>query len=617
MTIQLNPDLPASYGVPGVYVFQSRAGGTPAAANNRVLLLGYKTAAGTAPAGSPQRALVEDDVVQLCGKGSDLHRMWRSFVAQTESSGAEIWVMPMSAPAGAAQTRTIKIMQAPSGGALGTGNTGALAAGFVSVWIAGVRFDAQIANGDTYASIASNLTAQIQANPDFLPCTASVVGDTITLTARLAALTSADLPLMVKFSNAAMALAASPGTLTAATTATGAGSAIVGVATQSVSAAITSGDAATAIAASLVTGINSANAFPVTAARTAPSATVTLFYVADRVFNWAFSAITTGIGTTLTPAWGADASGLPSAASPSLATVLDTVSSQPAFKLLVTNFTGAGSTIPLAGFTLSGSASDYSVLGAISSVVEQIGNGVNCKGTIVVFCDTRSLTRVGSIPVGTTPALTASPRYFPAICVGSPQQAYESAARLAAIIIQHLDYPPFNYMGQVLQTDSRTPYLLPHAAVALTNAEINAAMLSYYLTPLVANSSNQMSIVSGRTSAKPSAAMAAEYSFWGTILADDYVRDDLRATISTAGKSLKNHSPSRTQFTTNADAILTGVKARVIFYDSVDIIDGADSLNPGSAAQVNVVSPARVDVTLLKRFPIPAEQVSIVTAMAS
>lgn len=617
MPIQLNPDLPTSYGVPGVYAYLSRAGAAPSADNRRLLLLSYKTSAGTAPAGSPQRVLSEDDVTQLCGKGSGLHRAWRCFVSQSESTGAEIWVMPMNAPSGVAQTRTIKIMQAPSGAALGTGNTGAVAAGFVSLWICGLRFDAQVANGDSYATIASSLAAQIVANQDFLPCTASVVGDTITLTARHTALTSANLPIMLTMSNAAMQIAASPGTITIASTASGAGNVIVGIATQTASASIANADTAAVIGASLTAAVNTANAFPVTAAQTAPSGAVTLFFVADRVFDYAYTATTTGITTTCTPAWGADASGLPSAATPSYATVLDTIAAQDAFKLIVTDFSGAAATVAQPGFTLSGSVSDYTSMGTLSSTVEVLGNGLNCKGTFVVCADSRTLTKAGSIPSGTTPALTASPRTFMGWIPGSPQQAIETSARMAAIIMQNLDYPPFNYMGQILTTDSRTPYLLPHTAVTPSNSDVNAAMLSYFLAPLRANSSNQMTIVSGRTTAKPSATMDYSYSFWGVALADDYVRDDLRASITTKGKSLKNHAPSRTQFTTNEGAIRTAIAAKMEFYDSIDVFDGSDTLTPGLEAKVNIALPSRIDVKLPKRFPIPAEQVSIVTALVS
>lgn len=619
MAIPVNPDLPVSYQVPGVYVFLSRQGAAPNATNRRTLFLGYKTSAGTAPAGSPVRVNSEDDVVASAGKGSDLHRMYRAFIAQASGSiGADTWLMPMSPPSGTAQTRLIQFLQSPVGAALGTGNSGAVAAGVVTVWVAGWRADTTVANGDTYATIAANVLAQLKTIEDWCPCTFSVSTDTITLTARHAALTSADLPVMVTFSNVQMAVAASPGTITFATNAAADGSATTGIATQTASSSFLSGALPTAIAAGHITAINAASAFPVGAAQTAASAVVTLFYRDDRVFNWAFTSITTASSTTMTPVWGAEASGLPSSSTPSLATVLTTLGAQEAYKLWITNFTGAGSVITASGQTRVGSTSDYSVLGTLSSFIESMAGGQTQKGQVMVLHDTRSLATAGSVPAGTTPALTASPRYFFGWTPGSPQQAYEMAAKDAAIVVANLDYPPFNYAGQVLLTDSRTPFLLPHSAVRPSDSDCNSAMLTYFLAPHRANSNNQLAIVSGRTTAKPSATVDFRYSFWGTALADDFIRDDLVVSIPgvIAGKTLKNYSPSRTQFTTNADAIRTAVAARMAYYDSLDIFDGADGLLGALDAQVNVVLPSRVDVKLPKRFPIPAEQVSIVAVLA-
>lgn len=617
MAISLNQDLPLSYQVPGVYVYQSRAGAAPSATNRRVLLLGYKTSSGSALPGSPERVLSEDELVQKVGKGSELHRMFRAFTAQG-GAGADLYVLPLNAPSGTAQTRLLTILQSPSGAALGIGNTGAVAAGVLSVWICGQRFDVQVANGDTFAVIAANLAAQVQAGQDVLPCTATVVGATVTLTARHAALSSADLPVVVKGSNPSMAIAVSPGTIQVVGAASGAGFVKVGVATQTAQAAIANLDTANAIAAALVTAVNSANAFPVAAAQTAPSDTVTLFYQPERVFNFNSAAVTTGITTTLTLAWGADGSGLPSSSSPSLSQVLTNLEAQEAYKLIVTSFTGAGARITEAGYTQYGSLSDYSVLGTLSSHIEQQANGLVCKGQDLVVADTRSLTVTGSIPTGTAPNLILSPRYFFGLSPANPQQAYELSSRIAALIMDRIEYPNFNYAGQALKTDSRVPFLLPHDAVRMSNSDVNAAMLSYFLTPL-RTEEGQLQIVSGRTTAKPSASLDFRYSFWGVALADDYVRDDLRASLPGVfkGRNIKNYAPPNTQFTFTPDSIRTALASRMAFYDSLDIFDGSDDLVPGVAAITNGVLPSRMDAVLPKRFAIPAEQVSVVTTLES
>ena len=86
------------------------------------------------------------------------------------------------------------------------------------------------------------------------------------------------------------------------------------------------------------------------------------------------------------------------------------------------------------------------------------------------------------------------------------QQPYGlHCARMAAEIVNNLDYPPRNYAGHVLGTSGGVPFLLPDEAVRPSDSDINAAMASYYMTPLVVNGSNMLAIESGRTTAKPSA----------------------------------------------------------------------------------------------------------------
>lgn len=619
MAFALNPDLSPALQIPGVYVFLSRAGAAPPATNRRVLLLGYKTSAGSKPAGTPLRILSEDDIVSFCGTGSDLHRMFVSFTAQNASTGADIWAMPMTAPSGTAQTRLITFLASPSGAALNATDTAALAPGIVTVWVCGQRYDTQVASGDTYAQIATNVCATIQANQGMLPCTASVASATVTLTARHAALTSADLPVIVTFSNTSMGVSASPGTLTYATTAAAGGSTTLGVSTQAVSASIANGATAAVTAAALITAVNAANAFPLRAAQTAPSAEVTLFYVDDRVFNWNWASVTTATTTTITPAWGANAAGLPSAASPSLSTVLTTLSAQEAYKLWLTPFSGAGATVATTGETLYGSSSDYTVLGTLSTHIEREGNGAICKGQILVLCDTRALAVAGSIPSGTSPALTLSPRYFVGWLPASPQQGYESAARMASIVMANIAYPPFNYAGQPLLTNSRVPYLVPSSVTRPSLSDCNSAMGTYFLTPLVANDSGVVEIMSGRTTAKPTAILDGDYRWWSVALADDFIRDDLRASMPAVirGKSLKAYSEPRTQFTVTPDAIRTAIAARVVYYESLDIFDGDRDLAGALEVGINPNAPQRTDVKLPKRFPIPAEQISIVAQMAA
>lgn len=607
--IPINPDLPTSYMVPGVYGFISLQGSGPTPVSRRVLFLGYKTSAGTAQAAAVVRVNNEDDVVSAAGKGSDLHRMFRAFKSQGVS-GAELWLCPMNAPSGTAQTRKITIIATPTDATTLGVNTTASSAGVVTAWICGYRFDATVANGDSFAVIAANLNAQIQTMVDYLPCTASVSTDTITLTARHAALTSADLPVMVAFSTTAMAVSASPGTLVTATNAVADGTATVSVATQSASSSFANTDTAAAIARGLSTAVNAATAFPVTSCNPTGT-TITLFYINERVFNWAATAITAAATTTISPSWGNNAAGLPSSSTPSLATALTGISNQEGFRLWLTNFTGQGSYITDATYTQTGSATSYTSLGSISTFIEQQANGKNCKGQVVLFGDTRGLATSGAVPVGTSPALTASPRYIESWCAASPQQGYEISARLLAYIVQQ-DYLPKNLAGAILTSDGTVPLLIPHRATRPSDDDVNSAMASYYMTPVRANALNQLEIVAGRTTAKPSATIAIYYIYPGQIFTVDYFRDDLRNYLwgLFRGLNLKPNGTPVTSNVTTPEAIRDQVVARLFFWDGLDFFDGAERVRDLVVAQQNPSLPSRVDISVPVAIPPPIEQLS-------
>ena len=608
---QKNPDLPASYQRPGVNVFQSRQGAAPRADNRRVLFLGAKTSSGAFANNVATRVNNETDAVLGAGAGSTLVREYRAYQSWVRA-GSETFFMPLAA-AGTPQTRTLTVMALPTtdgavgsppGGVLDTTTAvGAKAAGTWDLWIEGYRCSCQVANGDTYATIAANMLAEIQKVEAFLSCTASRSGATITLTQRAAAEYDQDLPIISRLSSGvsytAMYLAIAAGTLTLANnsdadTTQSTGHTLL-VTTMVAQYAPGNAEAAATSAGGFLTAINAVDAFPVTAARAAGSAVLTLVHVNDAEVN-RLSATTLDASQTLALAAGTAGAGVPS-----LTAALAHLETQDAFRLIVCPYY------------------DTATLGTLSSHIELEANGLRQKGQHLVIVDTRRLTTAGAIPPGTTPALTASPRYFMGWHAASPQQAYELAARIAATVINNLDYPPFNYAGSILGTDGKVPLLLPRAAVRPSGADINAAMVSYFMTPLVPNSLNQLVIESGRTTAKPSAILDGDYRWWGVQLADDYVRDDLALSIPgvIVGKSLKAHGEPRTAFTTSPDAVKAKVFSRMQFYDSQDIFDGADELKEALQAKVNGSLPSRLDVEMPKRFPVPAEQVSIVTTKAS
>lgn len=595
--VQKNPDLPTSYQRPGVYVYQSRVGAAPVADNRRVLFFAYKTSAGSMQSNVATRIQNEEEAVSFAGKGSDLVRQYRAYGSHVKA-GSETYFLAVTTPSGTAQTRLLKVMAAPSGAALGSNST-AQAACVLDVWIEGYRASVIVANGDTFATIASNLNAEILKIEDYLSCTTGVGTDTVTLTGRHAAETSTDIPIIVRVSNTAAAIAVSCGTLTLANasdadTAQSTGHTLL-CTTQTAQYAPGNAESANTAAAGFITALNATNAYPLTAAQTAPSAVMTLFHVNDRVVN-RMSATTLDASQTTTLAAGTAGAG-----APTLTTALAHLESQPTFKLILPNFI------------------DTTTLGTLSTHVEQQGNGRIQKGQVTILCDTRRLATAGAVPTGTTPALTLSPRYVLGWCPASPQQAYELAARVAAEIINRIEYPPYNYAGTALTTNGQVPLLLPHEAVKPSDSDINSAMVSYYMMPLVPTTDNQLIIESGRTTAKPTAILDGDYRWVGTILTDDFVRDDLVASLPGVirGKSLKAYGEPRTQYAVSTEGIQTAAFARMLYYDSLDIFDESAQLREALRVEVNSAHPARVDVELPKRFLIPCEQISVTTTKRS
>ena len=607
-----NPDLAVSYQRPGVYVFQSRQGAAPQADNRRVLFLGPKTSAGSFANNVAHRVNNETDAVLGAGAGSTLVREYRAYQSWARG-GSETFFLPIAA-AGTPQTRLLTVMALPTtDGHVGSQpgavldldtQTGSKAAGVWDLWIEGYLCSCLIANGDLYSAIATNMLAEIQKVEPFLSCTVSRSGATLTLTQRAGAEFDQNLPIISRLSSgggsyAAMYLAISCGTLTLANasdadTTQSTGHTLL-VTTMVAQYAPGNAEAAATAAGGFITAINATDAYPLTGARAAGSAVITLVHVNDAEVD-RLLATTLDTNQTLTLACGTAGAGVPT-----LTAALAHLETQEAFRLIVCPY------------------NDTATLGTLSSHIELEGNGLRQKGQHVVFCDTRRLTTAGAIPPGTTPALTASPRYFMGWHPASPQQAYELAARMAATIINNLDYPPFNYAGSILGTDGKVPLRMPRAAVRPSGADINAAMVSYFMTPLVVNSLNQLVIESGRTTAKPSAILDGDYRWWGVQLADDYVRDDLVVSIPGViiGKNFKAKGQPHTAFTTTPDAVKAKVFSRMQFYDAQDIFDDADGLKAGLQAKISGALPSRLDVEMPKRFPVPAEQVSIVTTKAS
>lgn len=171
MPISFN-SIPPTLRVPFVAVEfdATRAQQGPALLAYRALLIGQKTAAGTATADTLVRVTSVDDAITYGGRGSMLHRQAIAWFASNRST--EVWLGVLADDgAGVAATGTIVV-----GGP-------ATADGTIALYLGGERITVAVADGDTADDIAAAIEAAIDEALD-LPVTASVVTSTVTIAFR-------------------------------------------------------------------------------------------------------------------------------------------------------------------------------------------------------------------------------------------------------------------------------------------------------------------------------------------------------------------------------------------------------------------------------------------------
>lgn len=165
-------NIPIALRTPGSYleVDNSRAVGGLAVDRQRVMIIGQRFAAGTAPAATPQQVLSADHAVSLFGQGTNTAQMCAAFKAANPY--ADLWAMGLNdggSAVAAAGTFTI------------TGT--ATAAGTLRAYVGGLLCSVGVAVGDTETAVATALAAAITANKD-VPLTAAAAAGVVTLTSR-------------------------------------------------------------------------------------------------------------------------------------------------------------------------------------------------------------------------------------------------------------------------------------------------------------------------------------------------------------------------------------------------------------------------------------------------
>ncbi|MCP1290933.1 phage tail sheath subtilisin-like domain-containing protein [Chromobacterium sp. S0633] len=168
MTIPFK-NIPANIRVPLFYAEVDNSRANTAQANQRALIIGQITAAGTGVANVPVISQGVSDAQTVGGQNSMLALMTAKY-RQNDQFG-EVWYLPLADNAGAlAATGTITIGGAPT------------ANGTLYLYVGGVRYAIPVLTTQTSAQIATSIANIIGADAA-CPVTAAAAGSVVTLTA--------------------------------------------------------------------------------------------------------------------------------------------------------------------------------------------------------------------------------------------------------------------------------------------------------------------------------------------------------------------------------------------------------------------------------------------------
>jgi phage tail sheath gpL-like len=182
-------NLPASIRVPLFYAEVSNTMANSATLNQRALIIGQKTTAGTGVANVPVISQGVSDAAQVGGPGSMLHLMTQQYRAN--DNFGELWYLPLADDAaGVAASGTLLVTAAPT------------ANGVLSLYVAGVRVSIPVLSTQAPAAIATAIAAAVNATPN-LPVIATAATATVTFTALNKGPAGNDIDLRVNYQGTA------------------------------------------------------------------------------------------------------------------------------------------------------------------------------------------------------------------------------------------------------------------------------------------------------------------------------------------------------------------------------------------------------------------------------
>lgn len=492
-----NPNLTSAQVLPGFFGYVDyNAQGAGVEPTRRALLWGYITSSAQRTPNQPFLPASQQEANDGCGRGSDLARAYAAAVSQPESQGAEVWLMPITAPSGGtASVYKVKVF---------VSNTNPAKAGTLQLWIASRPVAAVgFTTSDTATSIGAALAAAINATQDLPLGTATASSGEVTIPYIHKGLTGEDLPLQCQISPSASGVQLSPGQALFATAATGAGSVRFGFGALSVSASLSGGETAAQVATAVAAAFN-ADTYPLYAAvdGTTPQQ-VNLFFANNKDVRRISAAVITSTGTTVNLGSGAtDGTG----SSTSLSYNGTQGTGTPTLSSALTNLAALD---PFRSW--SSPFLETTSLGAMATSIEAASDGsiTGQKQQHLTVCSPLAASVAGALAPNTSPNLTtAAPHYAVLWSPDCAVQGHEIAARVAAArAAMWLDTPQKNWNGFQVKGNQDAPLLLSASKPSLSAQ--NSALFTYALAPVINGPSGNLEVVKGRTT-----SLAANRRLW-------------------------------------------------------------------------------------------------------
>lgn len=589
--------LPAGFKIPGIYTsFDRNTDPGGIAPNNRALLWGIVPPGAPVARNVPFLTTGARQVDTYCFAYSQAARNYRAGKSNLPAGvGAEIYLLPVDEPAsGTKAIHPIQFMALPTfddtkGWILGT-NPRALADTQCEIDFGGQSATFLISFNTLFADIPALAVAALLKVVDLVVVPADAGAGLLTITDRLKGEQGNDLPTRVTFSNPAAGVAASPGTVTFANTAGGAGGAILHVDDFDSEAAIGNTDVPATSAVKLRNQIN-ADSGPLSAATADPATAVVTLFFRDDQYSHRISTSVSGIAPqTLTPAVGTAGSGVP-----------DIVAA-------LTKLTGDSQAYKVWAFP----GTDIDSWSKIAThVIAQDATPVE-KGQTVHGCITGAIPDFSvALSNATTPKLFTSELFAIHYQAGAVVRGGELAARAACMVAAE-EFQGRNFNGRRLVGTASMPLGVPHRNRRPTLDTLNTLITTFCFSPIVVDSGGYNAVLRSTTTFLSAGPIQDKLTKWSGALIPIYFRASLRVRLSARfkEKNLKQYSEPQT----NNSVGLKGVKAEVYSlvreWDAQDLYDGAEGVKDAIKAGVKV-SPTRVNVEMPFRNVGDLDQVDI------